>query len=579
MHLISFSQLYDLTSFLVRFTVVGALTSVLAGRVAAQGERDFALRACESLQGSTVSAASIGLPTRGATVLVAERIEAKPRTVAENGEIILPLPAYCRLAGEIASIDDEAPEIQFNVNLPLVWNGRAMQSGGGGLGGAVNTAPGEKAWGRWDPQPVTEEYPLTRGWVTFGGDEGHRRGDIAFIYNDEALRNWGGDALNKIHDVALPLIERAYGQAPDYVYFNGESAGGKEALTVAQRFADDYDGIMAVSPVLSWTYIHIADNYIRSRLVDNWLDADSIKVIADATRAACDADDGLADGILARYLECRMNPYDLVCPGGGTGEGCLSTGQVRTLNAIREPWVMGVPLAHGVNRFAGFGITGDEDGAENQYAFYTVGTQPPAYPMPAGRGFQPGLGAIMNFGAVWVRHVMAQDETFEPYDFYPPAYADRIQYISGLFDATNPDLSPLRERGGKLMILAHSADNAVSTGMIAEYYRSVAARMGQAAADDVLRLYVGPGGAHNGTGVAQADTLSLLVHWVEQGETPPVEIPMYDIDPVTHETRRGMVACAYPRYARYDGSGDPDAPSSFSCTDRRDPLSFNPNAR
>ncbi|MDH3421013.1 MAG: tannase/feruloyl esterase family alpha/beta hydrolase, partial [Gammaproteobacteria bacterium] len=523
--------------------------------------------------------ATIGLPTQGATVLVAERLAAQPRTVAENGEIILPLPAYCRLAGEIASLDEQAPEIQFNVNLPLIWNGRAMQSGGGGLGGAINTAPGQKASGRWDPQPVTEEYPLTRGWVTFGGDEGHRRGDISFIYNDEALRNWAGDALKKIHDVALALIERAYGQSPEYVYFNGESAGGKEALYVAQRYAADYDGIMAVSPVLSWTYIHLADNYIRSRLVDGWLDADAIKLIADATRAACDADDGLADGILARYLDCRMNPQDLACPGGGAGEGCLSTAQIRSLNAIREPWVMSVPLAYGVNRFAGFGITGDEDGPENQYAFYMVGTEPPAYPLPAGRGFQPGLGAIMNFGAVWVRHVMAQDETFEPYDFYPPAYADRIQYISGLFDSTNPDLSRLRERGGKLMILHHSADNAVSTPMVAEYYRSVVAEMGQMAADDVLRLYIGPGGAHNGTGVAQADALNPLIAWVERGEAPPVEMPIYDIDPTTHETRRGMVACAYPYYARYDGSGDPNAASSFSCTARRDPLAYDPNAR
>lgn len=116
---------------------------------------------------------------------------------------------------------------------------------------------------------------------------------------------------------------------------------------------------------------------------------------------------------------------------------------------------------------------------------------------------------------------MAQDESFEPHDFYPPAYAERIQYISGLFDATDPDLSGLRQRGGKLVILHHSADYAVSTPMVAECYRSVVAEMGQQAADDVLRLYIGPGGAHNGTGVAQADTLSLLVDWVEHGVSPP----------------------------------------------------------
>jgi len=563
------------------YYLVGALSILALGlswgtSATAQPTAGVALQQCEEFQGFALPVASIGLPTRGGTVLIAERIPAQPRVLDDNGEIILPLPAHCRLAGEIRSIDEQAPEIRFNVNLPLAWNGRAMQSGGGGLGGAVNTAPRQKASGRWDPQPATEEYPLTRGWATFGGDEGHRRGDISFIYNDEALRNWAGDALKKIHDVGLSLIERAYGQAPDYVYFNGESAGGKEALYVAQRYAADYDGIMAVSPVLSWTYIHLADNYIRSRLVDGWLDAAAITLIAEATRAACDADDGLVDGILARYLDCRMNPQELACPSGAAQEGCLSAAQIRSLNAIREPWAMNVPLAYGVDRFAGFGITGDEDGPVNQYSFYMVGTEPPAYPLPAGRGFQRGLGAIMNFGAVWVRHVMAQDEAFEPYDFYPPAYADRIQYISGLFDSTNPNLSPLRERSGKLMILHHSADNAVSTPMVAEYYRSVVAEMGQAEADDVLRLYIGPGGAHNGTGVAQADTLSPLVAWVEQGVAPPVEIPIYDIDPSTHETRRGMVACAYPYYAHYDGSGDRDSASSFNCTDRRDPLAYEP---
>ena len=540
----------------------------------AQSDAPTALRRCEAFANETVAAGRIGLPTRGATVLVAERMEAQPRRRDANGEVVLALPAHCRLAGEIRAVDAAAPAIRFNVNLPLAWNGRVMQSGGGGLGGNVNTAPGLKASGRFDPQPVTDEYPLSRGYVTFGSDEGHRTGDLSFIYNDEALRNWAGEALNKAHDVAILLIEQAYGREPEYTYFNGESAGGKEALYMAQRHGEDYDGIMAVSPVLSWTYIHLADNVIRSRLVDGWLDAAAIELIANATRAACDADDGLVDGIIARYLECRPDPRTLLCADGRAGEGCLSSAQLRALNAIREPWAMSIPLAFGVDRFPGFGVTGDEDGAANQYAFYTVGTSPPQHPLPPGRGFQQGLGAVLNFGTVWVRHVMAQDESFEPYDFYAPAYAERIQYVSGLFDSTNPDLSTLRDNGGKILILQHSADNAVSTPMVAEYYRSVIATMGRRAADDVLRLYVGPGGAHNGTGVAQADTLSLLVDWVEHGIEPPGEIPIFDIDPASHEIERGMVACAYPSYARYVGRGDERSPESFRCESRPDPLDY-----
>ena len=110
MHFISRPQVADITRSVLRLSVVAALTVFVADRAAAQGERDLALQACESLQGLTVSSTSIGLPTRGATVVDAERIESKPRTVADNGESILPLPAYCRRAGEIASSDDEAPE-------------------------------------------------------------------------------------------------------------------------------------------------------------------------------------------------------------------------------------------------------------------------------------------------------------------------------------------------------------------------------------------------------------------------------------------------------------------------------------
>ncbi len=546
---------------------------VLSGAYAqAQTNPAIELRNCETLMGTALAAEDLALPSSGAIVTIAERRSAEPQHLDTNGEIVLPTPAHCRLAGEIRPVDADAPEIRFNVNLPLQWNGRAIHSGGGGLGGVVNTAPGEKGSGRFDPQPVTDTYPLSRGYVTFGSDEGHRSGEIAFIYNDEALRNWAGAALKKTHDVALMLIEKAYGRAPARMYFAGESAGGKEALYMAQRHGEDYDGVIAVSPVLSWTYIHLADNNIRSRLVDGWLDAAAIELIANATRAACDGADGLVDGVIARYMACRHDPRTLLCPDGERGEGCLSNAQLLALNAIREPWATSVPHAYGIDHFPGYGVTGDEDGAVNQYAFYTVGTEPPVHPLPPGRGFQRGLGAVLNFGVVWVRHVMAQDEAFEPYDFYPPAYSERIQYISALFDSTNPDLSALAGHGGKLLILHHSADNAVSTPMVADYYRSVGATMGRAAADDVVRLYIGPGGAHNGTGIAQTDLLSLLVDWVERDMPPPAEIPIYDIDPATQQTRRGMVACVYPSYARYIGHGDPNVPASFRCEARQDPL-------
>ena len=529
---------------------------------------------CGALDGIEVPAGAIGLPSGPAAVTSAVQVAASPRTTDARGEIVLELPSHCRLQGTIAPLDPEAPPVRFNINLPEPWNGKALHSGGGGLGGTLNTAPGEKAFGRFDPQPYDDSYPLTDGYATFGGDDGHARGDVGFIYNDEALRNWAGDSLKKTRDVAVWLIERAYGRGPQRLYFSGESAGGREAMFVTQRFPQAYDGAIAVTPVLGWNYTHIADNRIRSALLEGWLDAAAIALIADTTRATCDADDGLVDGILARYMECRMDAHSLRCPNGTTGQGCLSDAQIASLNAIREPWATAVPFARGVNRFPGYGVTGDEDNPDNQYAFYMVGTTPPVDPVPPGRGTQPGLGAILNFAVIWVRHAIAQEPSFEPHGFYPPAYTERIQYLSGLFDATDPDLAPFRARGGKLIIMHQSADNAVSTPMVAEYYRSVVAALGVPAADDVVRLYIGPGGTHNGTGVAQADLLGLLETWVENGDAPPAAIPVHDIDPATHERKRSMLACRYPRYARYDGSGDIGEAASYACADRADPLAY-----
>jgi feruloyl esterase len=554
--------------------VAAALISIGNQAFAQMGEP----QSCEALASLQITADALRLPTGGVTLTEVVHVAAAARTTdEETGEAVLELPVHCRVQGAIAPIDPEAPPILFNVNLPADWNGKALQSGGGGLGGSRNTSPGSKASGRFDPQPYTDNYPLTDGYVTFGGDEGHQGGDVGFMYNEEALVNWAGESQVKVRDVAVELIESAYGRAPEYVYFSGESAGGREAAIVAQRYPDAYDGVIAVTPVLGWTYIHIGDNRMRTKLVDGWLDEAAISLIADRTRALCDDDDGLVDGIIARYMECRMDSETLRCPDGDASHDCLTGGQIAALDSIREPWSSSVPFAHGIDRFPGFGVTGDENNPDNQYSFYTVGTTPPVNPLPPGRGFQPGLGAIINFGAVWVRHGIVQDETFDPYRFYVPAYADRIQYLSGLFDATDPDLSAFRARGGKLIILQQSADNAVSTPMVAEYYRSVIAELGEAAAEDVIRLYIGPGGTHNGTGVAQLDALGLLEAWVEKGEAPPKAVPIHDIDPVTLENRRSMVACVYPSYTRYS-AGDVNESSSYECADRQDPLGYRSSA-
>jgi feruloyl esterase len=539
-------------------------------------DRLLSLRHCEELEGQRIVAGDIGLPTLGARVTKAEQLPELAPYADPDGEHLLPTAARCLVQGRIEPVDGNAPPIRFAVNLPLRWNGRALQSGGGGLNGVVITAPGQKASGRFDPMPLDRPYPINQGYATFGSDSGHQNPDTAFMRNDEALRNWAGDELKKTRDVALKIIAAGYGRAPTHVFFSGESAGGREALVAAQRFAADYDGIIATSPVLAWTTIHLADNQLRDRLIQGWLDAAAIKLVADQTRTACDELDGLKDGVLARYLECPNRVAELRCADGKPGAGCLSDAQIAAVNAIREPWANPIMMAHGWTRYPGYGVTGDEDGERYQYLFYPVGTQPPSHPLPPGRGFEAQRGAILNFAAFWVRHAIVRDDAFDPYLFDPRPYAARIQYLSALFDATNPDLGGLAKRNGKLIIVQPSADNAVGTPMVAEYVRSVVAKMGQPATDRMLRLYIGAGGGHNVTGPSQIDTLTLLENWVLNNRPPPDAVTAVEISPTDLLVKRSMPACRYPAYARYMGQGDPAQAASFRCMARADPLGFWP---
>jgi feruloyl esterase len=538
--------------------------------------RPLPLKRCEDLIDLRVVARDIALPTLGARVDKADRMPELAPYIGPDGEHMLPTLPRCVVQGTIVPVDGNAPPIRFAVNLPLQWNGRALHSGGGGLGGVVVTAPGNKASGRFDPMPLDRPYPINLGYATFGSDGGHQNADTAFMRSDEALRNWAGDELKKTRDVALRIIRAAYGRAPTHVFFAGESAGGREALMAAQRFPADYHGIIATSPVLAWNTVHLADNALRDRLIQGWLDAPAIKLLADQTRANCDEADGLRDGVIARYMECRNEVAALRCPDGRAARGCLSDAQIAAVNAIREPWALPLTMAHGLTRHAGYGVTGDEDSPRDQYAFYPVGTAPPTQPLPPGRGFEPQRGAILNFAAFWVRHAIVRDEKFDPYLFDARAHAPRIQYLSALFDATDPDLSAFAKRNGKLIILQPSADNAVSTPMVAEYHRSVVARMGRAATDRMMRLYIA-GGGHNVTGPSQVDVLTLLESWVLKDRAPPDAVVAVEIGPRDLTVKRSMPACRYPAYPHYIGNGgDPTSAANFRCTARPDPLAFSP---
>src|SRR5215470_9342852 len=291
---------------------------------------------CAALAGRNIDPKLIGLASGAASVTSAaiERMPASP-SAAE------PSVAYCKVLGEIAPRDPAAPPIRFEVNLPESWKGKAVQYGGGGFNGVLITGLDPLRDARLDT-PV----PVARGFATWGTDSGHDATKLseiqAFALNDEALENFAFAAYKKVRDVAVELARLRYGERPRHVYFYGGSEGGREGLTMAQRFPADFDGIVSVVPVIKWVGLQAAGarNGI-AMMGTGWLSPTKVKTVHCAVLDACDAPDGLADGIVRRYANCTgaFDAKKLRCPDGRDSESCLTDPQIAAVETMRKPYV------------------------------------------------------------------------------------------------------------------------------------------------------------------------------------------------------------------------------------------------
>lgn len=316
--------------------------------------------ACAALV-APVAASAIGLPSGAATIDSATLVPASALAVAERGptppsRITPAMPSFCKVLGRIAPIDASAPPIMFQVNLPLAWNGRSVQYGGGGFNGVLITGLSLVPAARFD-LPT----PLAQGYVTYGTDSGHQnvagQPPQAFALNDEALTNFAHASYKKVRDVAVALMQRAYGQAPQKLYFMGSSEGGREALTMAQRYPQDFDGIFSRVPVINWTGLqHAGTRNGIATFGEGWLRPAQVQLVHDAVLASCDAADGVADRIVSNPVAClqRFDPASLRCAAGTSGDNCLNDAQVQAVRTLRSPWRAPVPLANGINEYPGW---------------------------------------------------------------------------------------------------------------------------------------------------------------------------------------------------------------------------------
>ena len=538
---------------------------------------------CGRLEGQRIAPEAIGLPTSGASVTSAVMVKAQPAGPrppgaggpgggGQNAGSVQPaVPEYCRILGYIAPKDPRAERIQFQINLPTAWNGKMMQMGGGGMDGSIPTLVTNATVAGVVPQPPDKPYALARGFVVYGSDGGHQNvpGPAAkppeWMANAETFQNLLEGQLKKTHDVAVALVKLRYGRPATKSYFFGNSSGGREAMVVAQRYPNDYEGVFAQVQVMPYTTQFLIDPWLRAQAQKGAgaIPAAKVATIAKEIRRQCDSLDGIEDGLVSNYLACnaRFDPSigkpDLSairCPGGvvDAGETCLTDAQIVSVNKIHAPIALPFPLYRDVPVLPGWG-TGEET-ANN---WRQVGNNPVN---------GPEINNVNYFTKDRTSTIFTADLT---------KYASQIQEFSLRADPMAADLTAFQKHGGKLVMKTHTADYNVNARWSYAYYDAVVKKMGQPAVDSFMRLYVGIGLTHGPRGFNPvtgevlpdvADFIAMVDDWADRGQAPSMTQTLSTMDPdPPFAVTASFPLCAYPRYPHYRGSGDPKTAASYEC--------------
>lgn len=467
------------------------------------------------------------------------------------------VPAFCRVAGTSRPTSDS--EIHFEVWMPVSgWNGKYDHGGNGGYGGSLGTPGGYMLDG------------LLRGYATAGTDMGHAAattpGGSFALGHPEKLADWGWRA-NHVTAVAAKQIINAYYGTPAYVsYFTGCSDGGHEALMEAQRFPDDFDGIVAGAPANYWTNQSAA--WVWEALAGlGILPVSKLPMVNAAAVAACP---GILPSVIDDPTRCGFDPASLLC-AGADAPGCLTAAQVA---AVRKIYAGPHNPRTGASIYPGL-----ERGSES--ASGSLG---------AASSWSILITASQTFlgGDTW-KYMVFQDPSW---DFHTLDFDHDIALanskVGPVINSTNPDLSDFRSLGGKLIIWHGWADPLVNPRNSINYVRSVAgASRGESEGEkeddeaargtqSFLRLFMAPGLTHcsGGPGLDTFDTLTAMERWVEQGKAPEKLIAShtglaFPDNVMSKAPPAGTFSrplCPWPKVARYNGSGSKTDASSFVCT-------------
>jgi hypothetical protein len=529
-------------------------TILLGAVVLAVSALSFANDSCEKLS-------SLRVPN--ATITSAQSIPAgtfvgpsEPFSGRDIGAFYKTLPAFCRVVAQAKPSSDS--DIKLEVWLPLSgWNGKLQGIGNGGFAGLIDTKQLGDA--------------LKSGYAATSTDTGHTGSPIDAAWalgHPEKVVDFGHRGVHEMTRVAKAVVQALYTKAPQHSYFAGCSDGGREALMEAQRYPEDYDGILAGAPANYWTrLLSLAASDTQALTLDaaSFIPPAKIPTIAAAVNAACDKLDGVEDGILNDPRQCHFDPATIHCKSEDSDK-CLTAAQVLALNKLYA----GLRDSHGTELFPGY-VPGAE-GGEGGWGLWITG--------PA-----PAKSLMAFFGINYFSNFVYEKPDWDYKTFQVDSGLKAAeQKTAEALNAINPDLKPFKARGGKLILYHGWDDPAIAAPNTINYYKTVIAQMGQRDVDSFVRLYMAPGVQHCAGGpgpdsFGEVGDLNFadpkhsldaaLESWVENGAAPGTVIASkFSGEDRQHATMTRPL-CPYPQIAKYKGDGDTNDAANFSCEENR----------
>jgi feruloyl esterase len=455
-------------------------------------------------------------------------------------------PAHCRVTGLID------PEIAFEVSLPAKWNGRFYMIGNGGHAGeALDDA------GRVAQRNQALQLGFAFAQTNTGHDARKEPGGTFVMSNPQKAIDYAWRAVHLTATTAKDITKEYYGKAISRAYWNSCSNGGRQGLLEAQRFPEDFDGIVANAPWVDQTGFTIGAMWNQKALSAAPVNAAKLALVADRVMAKCDAVDGLKDGLIDDPRKCNFDPRQDVpaCSAGADGANCLTPAQAETVAKIYSG-----PVSNGKPFFPGY-MPGSEavttglfgGGTGSGWLNVIVSPQP------------TGVPADFNLAENTMRYLVFNppkpDYDYKTFDF------DRDTRLlddwSKKADAKNPDLSKFHKRGGKLLMTYGWADPILQPMAGVNYYEQATAKNGPATSD-FFRLFMVPGMSHCGGGIGpdRHDPMTAMINWVEKDKAPASMVASRVVD---NQVVRTRPLCAYPQVARYSGQGSIDDAANFRC--------------